>query len=264
MYFSDGDNDDVWVSELARGTLSRLTTDAAFDGAPLWTPDGSRVVFASQRGGSLGLYSASADGTGDAALLMAFDDEQVVLPYAWSDDGTTLVFQYQAAETGRDIGVLALSGEPTWEPLLDTMAEEFSPALSPDGAWIAYTSDETGQLEVCAQRFPELGGKVSISVGPGRHPVWAPDGRSLYFSAPDGIRAVPVEPAESLRADSGEILFDDRTHYGRATLRDWDLSPDGRQFLMLKSGGAGTDPGGNEAVLVKNWLDELSRLVPDP
>ena len=137
VHIADSGNLDVWVSELARGTLSRLTTNPGVDVSPLWTPDGERVVFQSDRDGSRGLYWVAADGTGEVERLITIDDAQVVRPYAWSADGSTLVFEYVTTESGRDIGVLSLEGETTWEPLLATMADEYSPAISPDGGWIA-------------------------------------------------------------------------------------------------------------------------------
>ncbi len=158
--------------------------------------------------------------------------------------------------------MLSLEGERTWEPLLYTMADEFSPAISPDGGWIAYTSDETGQNEIYAQRFPELGGKVSISAGRGRNPVWSPDGGSVFFESVGRMMAVPVEPGSSLRAGSAEVLFQG-AYFNRLERREYDLSPDGQRFLRLRLGTATTDTDTvPEVILVLNWLEELQRLVP--
>ena len=260
VQIADSENFDVWVSELARGTLSRLTSNPEFDGSPLWTPDGERVVFQSERDGSLGLYWVAADGTGEAERLLTIDDARLLRPYAWSADGSTLVFEYATTETGRNIGVLSLEGEPTWEPLLDTMADEYSPAISPDGGWIAYSSDETGRPQVYAQRFPELGRKVSISVGLGRHPLWSPDGRTVFHSSLEGMMAVPVEPSSSLQVGSVDLLFQG---YVVGDFRQFDLSSDGQQFLVLRSPTTMDDTNAApEAILVKNWFEELKRLVP--
>jgi serine/threonine-protein kinase len=261
-----GENTDVWVSEVARGALTPLTDHPAIDTNPVWTPDGERIVFFSRRGGSSGLFRVSADGTGEVEHLITIDETNVVLPYASSADGSRLVFEYGSLdETGRNIGVLLLDDEPTWEPLLDTNADEFSPAISPDGNWVAYASDETGQPEVYAQRFPELGGKVSISAGLGIHPLWAPDSRSVYFVDPDGMQVVPVELDSSLRVGGAEVLFP-VVGYVVAPLRNHDLSPDGQRFLMLKEDAATTSDGDGapDVILVQNWTEELKERVPIP
>ena len=260
VFITDSDNLDVWVSELARGTLSRLTTDAAADRSPLWTPNGERVVFSSDRDGSVGLWWVAADGTGETEHLMTIDGAQAINPYAWSADGNTLVFEYQEAETGRNIGTLSLEGERTWEPLLDTIADEFSPTISPDGGWIAYASNETGGNEIYAQRFPELGSKVAVSAGPGRHPVWSSD--AILFSIPAGMAAVPVEPGSSLQVGRADVLFPNQ-YFGRNGLREYDVSPDGQRFLRLRADAPTTDANIlPEAILVQNWFEELKRLVP--
>jgi serine/threonine-protein kinase len=260
----ENDTPDVWVSELARGTLERLTDDPAVDAHPVWTPDGEHIVFQSERDGSRGLFRVSADGTGDVEHLITIDEANTVRPYAWSADGGRLVFEYGSPdETGRNIGVLTLDDEPTWQPLLDTNADEFSPAISPDGNWIAYTSGETGEYEVWAQRFPELGDKVSISAGPGRHSLWAPDGRSVFFRDLTDMHVVPVEQDSSLRVGSAEVLFPTLDYYRGTRTRHWDLSLDGQRFLMLKDAVATEDgASGPEVILVQNFAEELTRLVP--
>ena len=188
------DNVDVWVSELALGTLRRLTTDPANDFYSLWAPDGERVVFASQREGSWELLSMAWDGTGDAERLMVIEDGSIISPYGWSADGA-LLFEYGAANASRNIGILPVDGDGTWEPLLETEADERAPAVSPDGRWIAYDSNRTGTREVYVQRFPELGAEQLISRGGGIYPVWSPAGRELFYQRPGtGLMVVPVEP----------------------------------------------------------------------
>ena len=173
------ENDDVWVSELASGTFRRLTTDPATDSSPLWTADGERVVFASQREGSWGLFSMAWDGAGDAERLMVIEDAQDLQPYGWSPDGA-LLFQYLgAAGTSQDIGMLPVDGDGAWEPLLDTEADELAPAISPDGQWITYTSNRTGTREIYVQRFPELGGEQLVST---RIASTTSSGRSTHAS----------------------------------------------------------------------------------
>ena len=167
----------MWVSDLARGTLTRLTTDEAPDGNPLWTPDGRRVAFRSDRNGQPEIFWQAADGSGTAELLLTIDESVTdIIPYDWSPDGATLFVHATFPETGRDVGMVSLDGPGTWEPLIETGANEHMSAISPDGRWLAYTSNETGRDEVYVQRFPELEGRTAISVGGGRSSSWSADG----------------------------------------------------------------------------------------
>ena len=260
----DQANFDVWISAVARGTLAKLTTGPAIDLNGLWTPDGERVVFNSDREGSSGLFWVAADGSGEVEPLMTVDGAQFVRPYGWTPDGNTLVFDYVMADTGTDIGVLSMEGDRTWEPLMATEANEEAPAISPDGQWIAYTSDETGERLVYVERFPQRGGKQTISRVSSMHPMWSPDGRELFYLTDGGDRlmVVPVVLGPSLHVDGATSLFQG-DYYTFQTVRSYDLSPDGQRFLRIKEGvvTTGTDAG-PQAVLVKNWFEELTRLVP--
>ncbi len=225
--------------------------------------DGERVVFASQREGSWGLFSMAWDSAGDAERLMVIEEAQNLQPYGWSPDGG-LLFEYStAAGTYRDIGMLPVGAEGTWEPLLNTAANEQAPAISPDGQWIAYTSDRTGNREIYVERFPELGGEQLVSRGGGQHPVWSQDGRELfYLRFPNGLMAIPVEPGPNLQAGIAETLFDTAAYAGSLFVRHWDVSSDGRRLLMIRQTGAATSDGELEIVLIQNWFEELKRLVP--
>ena len=259
-----GENFDVWVSDLATGTLRRLTTNPDRDFDPLWTPDGERVVFASDREGSLGLFSMAWDGTGDAERLTTVEDVVSLRPYGWSPDGAVL-FEMVAGPASYDIGILPLDGDGTWEPLLNTEANERSPVISPDGQWLAYVSDRTGTREIYVERFPELGGEQLISRGGGDYPVWSQDGRELFYVSPEtGLVVAPVESGSTLRVGAPETLFDMDTYDAGTFSRPWDVSPDGEQLLMLKAAGEGTteDQNQTEIIVVQNWFEELKRLVP--
>ncbi len=258
---------DVWTSDVARGTRSILTPDPADDRAPLWSPEGDRVVFRSDREPQ-GLFLKAADGRGAVEPLLAGEAVQqlsFLFPYDWSFDGTALVFSYTAPETNDNIGILSMDGERAWQPLLSSAANEDTPALSPDGAWIAYTSDETGQGEVYVERFPDLGDKEQISTGGGRDPVWSHDGSELFYRDLSGSRmmvvAIGTEPTLTLGAPA--VAFEG-PYYLSPFNRQHDLAPDGR-FLMIKPSGAATDDGasaGHQIVVVENWFEELRRLVP--
>ena len=267
---------DVWVSELTRGTLTRITSTPGFDGSPLWSPDGDRVIFASTRNGRPELFSKAADGNGAAQVLATFDEMVgAVQPYAWSPDGTQLLVQLQTADTGLDVGVLSLDGDGTLDMLLQTTADERNPALSPDGRWLAYASTETGGLEVYVQRFPELGDKRQLSVvGTTSHsPRWSDDGRlSLIYlqgGPPREVMRVTAEPA--VTADGGETLdfappehLLDYTYYARARGHPYyAISPNDQRLLVI--GGDPVDAvTGTQINVVLNWHEELLERVPIP
>ena len=177
--------------DLARGTETRLTTDPADDRAPLWTLDGKRVVFESNRAGSVALFSKLVDAPGEPERLMMDTSGVTVLEAtSWSPDGQTLAF-HRAAPV--DIGLLSMEDDRTVQMLLDTEFTEAAPTISPDGNWIAYHSDETRQDEVYVQRFPSLGDKTTVSIDGGAQPLGSPDGDELFYRGPRGMMVVPVE-----------------------------------------------------------------------
>ncbi len=259
-------NSDIWIHDLGRGTERIFTTDPANDRAPLWTPDGARVVFASGREGPLGLFQKPADTPGDAERLVTRGNNAgFVQPTSWTDDGQTLLF-WEVGTSAGDVGVISMEGDPTTDLLVATGSSEAAPAVSPDGGWIAYDSNETGQYEVYVQRFPTLGGKQTISTAGGRQALWSPDGRELFYRAASGMMRVPVETAQTFTAGTPEVLFETQ-YYFNFSRRTYALAPDGRRFLMVKDA-APTDESGTPAqsqiVLVENWHEELKRLVPVP
>ena len=175
----DPANTDVWIYDLARGTSTRLTTDAALDDRPLWTPDGAQVVFHSNRDGTGGVYRRAADATGPVEVLMTGPNRPRA--YAWAGDGQQLVL-IRDGQGDFDLAMLSLEGEPTLEPLIQTPFGESRPAVSPDGQWLAYTSNESGQYEIYVQPFPALDSKSQISTTGGTSPVWGRRGVSCSIA----------------------------------------------------------------------------------
>ena len=140
---------------------------------------------------------------------MTIEGAQFLDARGWSPDGETLVFWYRGSgTTGGDIGVLSLEEERTWEPLVQTEAIEAFPVISPDGGWIAYASNETGQREVYVQRFPELGQRRQISTGGGSQPRWSPDGRELFYAIGNTLMVVPIETEPTVRVGTPETVFE--------------------------------------------------------
>ena len=255
---------DVWIGDLASGSRTRVTTDPSLDLFPIWTPDGQRVVFDSHRDEPvLGLFWKAADGTGSVDRLM--QTEHDAMPCCWSADGKTLVFEYWVRGQHLDIGVLATEGEREWEPLLHTDSNETAAALSPDGRWIAYASDETGQDEIYIQRFPEIGERHLISKGGGRQPLWSPGTEELFYRRfrDDAMMVVPIATKPTLSIGSPSVLFGGPySHWaGFSHFRNYDVAADGQRFLMQKPDGASQQTfAPAQIVVVLNWNEELDRL----
>ena len=258
---ADPESADIWIHDLARGTETILTTDPAEDYAPLWTPDGDQVVFTSRREGQPLLFWKLVDTPGDAErLLSGSEGRRDIEADAWSVDGQTLLFWW-AGGYRPDIGLLSIEGDRAVEMLLDGGFAEGGPAVSPDGDWIAYRSDETGQNEVYVQRYPELGSRRTISTDGGQQPMWSPDGEELFYRGPRGMMVVPVETDPKFREGDPEVWFDQQ-YYFFGSRRTYDVAPDGQRFLMVKETATDAEGPAVQIILVQNWFEELNRLVP--
>ena len=256
-----GSNPDIWLHDLEQGTSRPLTFDPAADSYPLWTPDGQRVVFSSGREGIRNLFWRRADGTGPVERLT--DNENIQSPWSWSPHGEMLVFQ-QARGFGWDIHVLSMeSGQST--VLLGADAVEVNAQISPDGKWIAYAANETGEMEVWLQPFPNVeDGRWQVSRGGGVAPRWSPDGRELYYrQSPQGsLMAVAVNADPTPSPGRRESLFEDTYFYAEA-VRTYHVSPIDGRFLMMKDDATPEDtPATADLIVVLNWHEELKRLVP--
>ena len=256
----DQDND-IWIWDFARQTLSRFTFEVAQDQYPVWTLDGRRLIFDSRRtGGQANLFWQAADGTGAAEQLTKSPINQS--PYTISPDGTRLVFRSDELKTGSDLLALTLNKEHQIQPLVQTNFNELNAEISPDGRWFAYESNESGQYEIYVRTFPDAAaGRWQISTGGGTKPLWARNGQELFYVAPTGaLMAVRVAPGATFTAGTPTRLFDGRYYIGDAANvgRTYDVSPDGRRFLMMKADT--TTPA--TIIVVQNWDQELKRLVP--
>jgi serine/threonine-protein kinase len=249
------DNSDVWIYDLVRDTRTRLTFDPAAEVWPVWTPDGQRVAF----GGLQGMSWKSADGTGEVEPLVENLSNQT--PQAFSPDGTVLVFLERSS--GYDLALLSLEGERVSTPLLNTEFSECNAALSPDGRWIAYQSDESGQYEVYVRPFPGVdAGRWQVSNDGGTWPLWAPDGQELFYVGSKSMVVVGIETEPTFTLGTRESLFD-AAQYIRFTNRRVAIAPDGQRFLLLKEGGGSEDTAAPPSmIVVQNWFEELKRLVP--
>ena len=262
---------DIWVWDFARETLTRVTHDPGIDRAPAWMPDGRDVVFSSQLGGVVGsLFSRAADGSGEATRLT--QSANIQLPSAVSADGTRLIFWEGTAATGDDVMMLTLDKDRRVDRLVHSPFFETNGEISPDGRWLAYQSNESGQPQISVRPFPNVdAGLRQVSTGGGIQPLWARNGRELFYLAPSGaLMGVRVGPGTIWRADAPTTVLDRRYLLAGPSLdtasflvRTYDVSLDGKRFLMIKEAGA-TGPAVATAsiVVVQNWTEELKRLVP--
>jgi len=254
------DNPDLWIYDLVRDTQMRLTFDPALEQAPIWTPDGQRVAFGGQ---GIPLSWKAADGTGEVETLV---ESSLQYPQAFSPDGTALVFEDR--NSGYDLGMLSLDGERTSTLLLETEFGERNAALSPDGRWMAYQSNESGQYEVYVRPFPDVnGGRWQVSSGGGAWPLWSPDARELFYVGSESMMTVPIETEPTFTQGTVDLLFDLDPYLKPSDggIRRIDISPEGDRFLMLKEGGGSDETAETTSIhVVLNWFEELKRLVPTP
>jgi serine/threonine-protein kinase len=266
---------EVWISDLARGTLQPVSLESGGTGSPLWSPDGRRVVFATNRRGWWEVVWQAADGSGDPETLVAFDDPLVtrVVPGAWSPDGEQLLVAVGPGEQALDIGVVSIGDPGSWRYLLQTPAGERNPAVSPDGRWLAYGSNQSGAYEVYVERFPDGGGRQQVSVGGGHTPRWSSDGTSLTYvralapGNPVAMTRVTVvddgRPASRPIFGTPEDLFP-YNYFGVPGGQWWfDMTLDGERFLMIEGDtNVAIDPPPVQLVVVQDWFTALERLAP--
>jgi len=250
----DSANSSVWLYDRSRSTLTPHVT--GFDNAtPVWSPKGDRIAFRSNREGEFNLFWQAADGSAPPERLTASEYRQH--PSSWSPDGKMLAYQERRPETGWDLWLLSMDGERVRKPLLQTRSNEKFPMFSPDGRWIAYDSDESGQYEVYLRPFPGSGGKKQISTGGGIRPAWSADGRELFYRNGDKMMVVQVHGEGEPTLGKPTLLFE--RPFPTSEQRDWDVATDGQHFIIIEWK---RDAPPKELILVQNWSEELKRLVP--
>ena len=226
-------NSDIWVYDVPRDTLTRLTFGAS-NNFPVWTPDGKCVTFQSTKAGPPNLFWKPADGSGPAKLLTTSENNHS--PQSCSPDGKMLAFTEVHPTTGRDIWVLPLAGKRKARPFLRTPFNESAAMFSPDCRWIAYISDESSQPEIYVQPFPGAGGKWQISTEGGREPLWAPNGKELFYRNGDQMMAVDISSQPTFTVGKPRLLFEGRYERSPVSRAYYDVTPDGERFVMLKAG----------------------------
>jgi eukaryotic-like serine/threonine-protein kinase len=246
-----------WIHDLQRGTRSRLTSGNASNLRAVWSPDGARIIFGSNRGGDMDIYSQSADGSRPAEALLKRPHDQ--WPLSISADGT-LLYREVHPKTGIDLWTLSPDGKTT--PLRVTPFNEGEGQFSPGASFgsggaqrlVAYTSDESGRNEIYVQSYPSGANRIAVSTGGGSTPKWSGDGKELFYVTGDAVVAVAMRPDGSFGAP--HKLFDRSDYYLKW---GYDVAPDGKHFLMIRRD-EGSVP--RQLNVILNWSGETERMVP--
>ena len=227
--FGAGGNRQVWILDTERGIRTPLTTEGN-NFLPLWTPDGSRVVFSSVSTGRWELLSKPADGSGEAEMFLEIPYAQV--PSSFSSDGVLAYYEFHPG-TERDLWTLAPGGEP--QPFLVTPDNEAQPTFSPDGRWIAYSSDRSGTTEIYIRPFPERDPPFQVSTEGGIGPLWGPDGDALFYRNREQVLRVSVQTGAGTDVVFGapQLVFEGTYDLTAAGDLHYSASPDREQFLMV-------------------------------
>jgi serine/threonine-protein kinase len=255
---------DIWLWDMTRQTLTRLTFDQGLNRGIVWSSDGSRLVFSGERDGSESLYGQAADGSGSPERLTTGQAGRPQVPYSATPDGSRILFG-EPGQPPFDLYMLELGAERNVAPLLNAAYSETNAEVSPDGRWMAYQSDESGANEIYVRPFPNVGnGRWQISTDGGTRPVWARNGREMFYLKLDGTMvAVPINSGHSgFSAGVATSLFQG-SYFATLSSRTYDVSRDGRRFLMIKNADS-ADSQRSQLIVVLNFFEELKRLVPTP
>jgi Tol biopolymer transport system component/predicted Ser/Thr protein kinase len=254
------DRGDVWVKQLDRGPLSRLTFGGDYNGYPSWSPDGRFVAYQSLRGGEWNAWIKRADGSGPEELLLDMDRD--IWGLTWSRDGTWIIVSVDGPPGSDDIFAYRPGIDSVPVPVVADAFDEFEPALSPDGRWLAYVSDESGRSEVYVRSFPATAaGKWQVSTEGGIEPAWSPTSRELYFRSLDGRQILVADMSAGPNSAASRTLasLPEQNDYERNQRnRLFEVAPDGRFAMIQRSG---TPDVSGDLVVVLNWFRELRQRM---
>jgi serine/threonine protein kinase/Tol biopolymer transport system component len=256
---------DLWMYHFIRGVANRFTADVNDETMPVWSADGGRIIFGSDRGtgkdASSDFFTKSSDGMGSEDVLFIQTGFQT--PDDWSRDGNWLSYTDDNRQTGNDVWTLSLTAERKAQPLFNTAFGEWGSRFSPDSHWIAYVSDESGHPEISIAPFQRPGAKVRVSTGGGLAPRWRADGRELFYVTADGkaVMMVPIQYTPVFTPGMPVKLFTINRETGfrnRARNLGYDVSPDGQRFLISVA------PGDRQRetaqiIVVQNWTSQLNK-----
>ena len=255
---------EIWTIELARGIARPFTDNSANDTGPVWAPAGDAIAFSSDRDAQMNIYVSALRATRIAERL--FSSSNIYYPAQWIARGQQLIVQTQRPRTGHDIEVLSIDDPSEPRPLAATRFTEYGPAVSHDGRWLAYSSDESGKVEIYVQLLDDATVREQVSTSGGKQALWNPTKHEVFYRDGDYFNAVDVAMTNgTISVSSPRALFED-SYYGYEFDRAaHDISADGERFLMIR-GPEEMDPRahaeGTELVIVQNWFNLLRRLKP--
>ena len=244
----------LWTQDTTRQVFTRLTPPETNTGWPIWTPDGQRVVYRSVSG----IRWVQTDGSGRGGVISGTTQQDT--PTSVSPDGGTLLFHRISPEGGGDVYVLSLRGDSKPRPIVKTTAYEGGPKFSPDGRWIAYASNESGQFQIYVRPFPGPDRKVQVSTDGGSYPLWNKKGGELFYRNGNKMMAVEIRtgsPDADPVMSAPKLLFDQRYEFVGNTIASYDVSADGQRFVFVRQ-----ETTANRLNVVLNWFDELKARVP--
>jgi eukaryotic-like serine/threonine-protein kinase len=255
LTIQEGKDYDIWVYDIGRNTLTRLTFGGTNRSA-VWSPDGKRIAWWSGKDGKPEILTRAADGTGESSVLMSSTGRLYL--DAWTHDGSTLILDHTINGSEANVESIPLVGEKKLHPLVATSYDEWMAAVSPDGRWLAYASNQSGLYEVYLQQYPSLSGKWQVSIEGGYQPKWAPDSKTLYYyfngnvytATLSGTDPVTISAPQKILTNFDAVLMDSGLNV--------DLFPDGKKFILTIA------PDGESALqqinVILNWETELSHL----
>jgi eukaryotic-like serine/threonine-protein kinase len=249
----------IWVLDVERGTFTRASSLTGDQDRVVWMPDGVHLTFAGDPAGTgaVHLFAGGSDGTGSATRLT--DGPESCAPLSWSADSRRLLCRRIGALTGLDVSVYS-ADDRTLTPFLHGSSNEQSATFSPDGRWVAYSSDESGRTEVYVRPFPGPGPRSHVSTEGGTAPVWSRDGRELFFAKGDTLFVAAVRPGATFMSGPVRRLFSGPYSFAEAAAEvNYDVAPDGQRFVVPRSR---VDVAPRQLELVLNWFEELERLAP--
>jgi Tol biopolymer transport system component len=250
---ASGENEDLWIHDLERGVASRFTFGTNSNIAPVWSPDGTRIVFSSNRRGSTyDLLIKDAGGASPAKELLVAD--QALIASDWSSDGRFLLYGVYDAESRWDIWAMPMDGAGEPFPVLQSEFIDSRASFSPDGGWFAYQSNESGKFEIYVRPFPGPGGRWQVSTDGGQDPHWSHDGREIfYLDANERLVSVSVQTAPAFRAGLPDPLFEPRL-FSIILRSRFAVTRDGGRFLTLSRM---ETPANLPMTVVMNWTAAL-------